>query len=95
MYSDSQGARGNRSEYSQLGAYLVDGRVVVKHSRAVGLMDVLTVGEDNYRCVLDTNGKLRYRPIAKKEAGTKLCRLQTKQQSKAVKPNTHFMMEGQ
>ena len=42
---------------------------------AVGLMDVLTVGEDNYRCVLDTNGKLRYRPIAKKEAGTKLCRV--------------------
>ncbi len=57
---------------------LVDGRVVVKHSRAVGLMDVLTVGEESYRCVLDTNGKLRYRPIAKKEAGTKLCRVTNK-----------------
>ena len=50
----------------------------MKHSRAVGLMDVLTVGEENYRCVLDTNGKLRYRPIAKKEAGTKLCRVTNK-----------------
>ena len=54
---------------------MVDGRVVVDHGRAVGLMDVLTVGDDNYRCILDTNGKLRYRPIPKKEAGTKLCRI--------------------
>ena len=54
---------------------MIDGRVIVDHGRAVGLMDVLTVGEDNYRCVLDTNGKLRYRPIPKKDATTKLCRI--------------------
>ena len=54
---------------------MVDGRVVVKHSRAVGLMDVLTVGDEHYRCVLDTNGKLRYRSITKKAATTKLCRI--------------------
>jgi len=54
---------------------MVDGRVVVDHGRAAGLMDVLTVGDNNYRCVLDTNGKLRYRPISKKEASTKLCRV--------------------
>ena len=57
---------------------LVDGRVVVDHGRAVGLMDVLTVGDDNYRCVLDTNGKLRYRSIPKKEASAKPCRIVNK-----------------
>jgi ribosomal protein S4E len=30
--------------------------------RGVGVMDVLTLGEEHYRCVLDTNGRLRYRP---------------------------------
>ena len=54
---------------------MVDGRVVVDHGRGVGLMDVLTVGDNNYRCILDINGKLRYRPIPKKEASTKLCRI--------------------
>ena len=54
---------------------MVDGRVVDDHGRAVGLMDVLTVGDENYRCILDTNGKLRYRAIPKKEASAKLCRI--------------------
>ena len=31
----------------------VDGRIVKDTRRGVGLMDVLTLGEDNYRCVLD------------------------------------------
>ena len=38
-------------------------------------MDVLTVNDINYRCVLDTNGKLRYREITKKSAETKICRV--------------------
>mgnify|MGYP003322436974 CR=1 FL=1 len=38
---------------------MVDGKVETDRSRGVGLMDVLTVGEENYRCILDTNGKLR------------------------------------
>ena len=35
---------------------LVDGRIETDPLRGVGLMDVLTVGEDNYRCVLDEKG---------------------------------------
>ena len=54
---------------------LVDGKIETDRSRGVGLMDVLTVGEDNFRCVLDTNGKLRYRPITKKSAKSKICRV--------------------
>ena len=47
---------------------LVDGRIETDSGRGVGLMDVLTVGEDHYRCVLDENGKLRYRSISAKDS---------------------------
>ena len=56
----------------------VDGRVVKDTRRGVGIMDVLTLGEDNYRCILDPNGRLRYRPISAKEAGWKVCRIEGK-----------------
>ena len=56
----------------------VDGRVVKDTRRGVGIMDVLTLGEENYRCVLDHNGRLRYRPISAKEAGWKVCRIEGK-----------------
>ena len=51
----------------------VDGRVVKDTRRGVGLMDVLTLGEDNFLCVLDHNGRLQYRPISQKEASWKFC----------------------
>ncbi len=41
-------------------------------------MDVLTLGEENYRCIIDRKGRLRYRPISKKEAETKVCRINGK-----------------
>ena len=53
-------------------------------------MDVLTVGEDSYRCVLDTNGKLRYRPIPKKAAGSKICRVMNKTTIKGGKTQIHL-----
>ncbi|MBL6743653.1 MAG: 30S ribosomal protein S4e [Candidatus Poseidonia sp.] len=56
----------------------VDGRVVKDTRRGVGIMDVLTLGEENYRCILDHNGRLRYRPISAKEAGWKICRIEGK-----------------
>ena len=56
----------------------VDGRVVKDTRRGIGIMDVLTRGEDNYRCILDHNGRLRYRPISAKEAGWKICRIEGK-----------------
>jgi small subunit ribosomal protein S4e len=56
----------------------VDGRVTTDMRRGVGVMDVLTVGENNYRCVLDLNGKLRYNEIPAKEAAQKLCRVDGK-----------------
>ena len=56
----------------------IDGRVCKDVRRGVGFMDVLTLGEDHYRCILDRKGRLRYRPISKKEAETKVCRINGK-----------------
>ena len=60
------------------GAVQIDGRIVRDIRQGVGLMDVLTLGEQNYRCVLDERGKLRYRPISKKDAAWKPCRIENK-----------------
>jgi small subunit ribosomal protein S4e len=57
---------------------LVDGRVTTDMRRGVGIMDVLTVGDEHYRCVLDKNGKLRYASISAKDATHKLCRIDGK-----------------
>ena len=68
----------------------VDGKLETDRARGVGLMDVLTVGEDNYRCVLDTNGKLRYRTIPKKGAESKICRVTGKTTVKGGKTQIHL-----
>ena len=68
----------------------VDGNLESDSGRGVGLMDVLTVGDDNYRCILDTNGKLRYRPIPKKSASTKTCRVTGRSTIKGGKTQVHL-----
>jgi small subunit ribosomal protein S4e len=68
----------------------VDGRIVKDTRRGVGVMDVLTLGEENYRCVLDTNGRLRYRPISAAEAGWKVCRVEGKSTIKGGKTQVHL-----
>ena len=60
------------------GQIKVDGRVVKETRRIVGLMDVLTVGEQNYRCILDLNGRLRYRPIKDVDSSWKIGRIDGK-----------------
>jgi small subunit ribosomal protein S4e len=67
------------------GHALIDGRVCKDVRRGVGLMDVLTLGETNYRCVLDHNGRLRYRTISAAEAGWKVCRIEGKSTIKGGK----------
>tara|TARA_Y100000590_G_C15570936_1_gene958549 strand:+ start:219 stop:917 length:699 start_codon:yes stop_codon:yes gene_type:complete len=69
---------------------MVDGKIETDRARAVGLMDVLTVGDENFRCVLDTNGKLRYRPIAKKASNSKICRVMGKDTIKGGKTQLHL-----
>ena len=63
----------------------IDGRVCKDSRRGVGFMDVLTLGEENYRCIIDQKGRLRYRPISKKEAQTKVCRINGKNTIKGGK----------
>ena len=60
------------------GLAMIDGRVCKETRRGVGLMDVLSLGDNHYRCVLDHNGRLRYRPISADEAGWKVCRIEGK-----------------
>jgi len=67
------------------GNAFIDGRVCKDVRRGVGLMDVLTLGEDNYRCILDHNGRLRYRTISPAEAGWKVCRIESKSTIKGGK----------
>ena len=69
---------------------MVDGRIETDRARGVGLMDVLTVGDSNYRCVLDTNGKLRYRAITKKAANSKICRIMGKTTIKGGVTQVHL-----
>ena len=69
---------------------LVDGKMETDRARGVGLMDVLTVGDENFRCVLDTNGKLRYRPIPKKAASSKICRVMGKTTIKGGSTQIHL-----
>tara|TARA_B110000196_G_scaffold307249_1_gene306660 strand:- start:422 stop:1093 length:672 start_codon:yes stop_codon:yes gene_type:complete len=69
---------------------MVDGRVETALGRGVGLMDVLTVGGNNYRCILDTNGKLRYRPISAKKASSKICRVMGKTTISGGKTQLHL-----
>ncbi|MGY8670132.1 MAG: 30S ribosomal protein S4e [Candidatus Poseidoniales archaeon] len=69
-----------------MGLVKVDGRIVKDVRRGVGLMDVLTIGDDDYRrCILDANGRLRYKPISADEAGFKVCRIENKNTIKGGK----------
>lgn len=68
----------------------IDGRICKDSRRGVGFMDVLTLGEDNYRCIVDQKGILRYRQISKKEAETKVCRINGKTTIKGGKTQLHL-----
>ena len=68
----------------------VDGAIETDIGRGVGLMDVLTVGDVSYKCVLDTNGKLRYSTIPAKEALTKIWRVMGKTTIKGAKTQVHL-----
>ena len=69
---------------------MVDGRIETDGGRGVGLMDVLTVGDNSYRCILDTNGKLRYRAISSKDATSKVCRVMGKNTIRGGRTQLHL-----
>jgi len=68
----------------------IDGRICKDSRRGVGFMDVLTLGDENYRCIVDQKGILRYRQISKKEAETKVCRINGKTTIKGGKTQLHL-----
>ena len=90
---DILGVAHNRREAKQFlhsRPIMVDGKIETALGRGVGLMDVLTVGDNNFRCVLDTNGKLRYRAITSKQASSKICRVMGKTTISGGKTQLHL-----
>lgn len=68
----------------------VDGRVCKDTRRGVGLMDVLSLGDEHFRCMLDANGRLRYVKISSEEASWKLVRVEGKTTLKGGKTQLNF-----
>ena len=68
----------------------VDGRVCKDTRRGVGLMDVLSLGDEHFRCMLDVNGRLRYVKISAEEAAWKLVRIEGKTTIKGGKTQLNF-----
>ncbi len=56
-------------------AVLVDGKIRTDEKFPVGLMDVVTLGEQNFRINLDSMGRLHPDEIKKDEASTKVLRV--------------------
>ena len=63
----------------------VDGRICKDTRRGVGLMDVLSLGDEHFRCMLDLNGRLRYAQISSDEAAWKIARIEGKSTIKGGK----------
>lgn len=72
------------------GSVRIDGRIVRQHDAGVGLMDVLTVGDQHYRCLIDERGNLRYRSIPKDQASWKVCRVEGKTTVKGGRTQVHL-----
>ncbi len=69
------------------GEVVVDGVPRKDHKYALGLMDVLSIPslKKDYRVMFDHRGKLTLVPIASKDAGWKLCRIENKTTLKGKK----------
>ena len=62
----------------------------ILHSKFVNVDGAIETDIVSYKCVLDTNGKLRYRTIPAKEALTKICRVMGKTTIKGAKTQVHL-----
>jgi len=69
------------------GEAIVDGAPRRDHKYALGLMDVLSIPslKKDYRVLFNQRGKLTLVPIASKDAGWKLCRIENKTMLKGKK----------
>mgnify|MGYP001610593160 CR=1 FL=1 len=76
-------------EILNAGAVKVDGHVGKKTGFPVGLMDVLTIGEEHYRVLPGKHG-LYIKRLEKKEAGFKLQKISGKTTIKKGKTQLHF-----
>lgn len=61
----------------------VDGKVVTEPKDPVGLMDVITIGEQHWRVILDSKGKISFKPTS--NPSVKLCQVKNKTKIKGGK----------
>jgi small subunit ribosomal protein S4e len=69
---------------------LVNGKLVKKQKLPVGILDVITIGQDNYRIIVDRKGKLI--PVQIKDAEAKLIlkKVKSKKSLKGKKTQINF-----
>ncbi len=72
------------------GAVSVDGSVIKNDRLPAGLMSVISVGDNDYRILLNTRGKLFLKSLSAKESSIKLCKVISKTTLKGNKLQIGF-----
>jgi small subunit ribosomal protein S4e len=72
------------------GKVSVNGQLVKKQKLPVGILDVITIGKDNYRMIIDTNGKLIPVKIKNDEAKLILKKVSNKTALQGKKTQVNF-----
>ncbi len=72
------------------GKVSVNGKVIKKQKFPVGILDVITIGKDNYRIIINTKGKLIPIKIKNDEAKLLLKRVENKTSLKGKKTQINF-----
>ena len=69
---------------------LIDGKKILDERFPVGLFDVLSIGSQHYRMIINTKGRVMPLPISQQEAGVKVCKVKSKQMIKKGKVQITF-----
>ncbi|MBS3138081.1 30S ribosomal protein S4e [Candidatus Woesearchaeota archaeon] len=69
---------------------LIDGKKMLDERFPVGLFDVLSVGAQHYRMIINSKGRVIPLPISQSEAGMKICKVKSKQLVKNGKTQITF-----
>ncbi|HLC19550.1 MAG TPA: 30S ribosomal protein S4e [Candidatus Nanoarchaeia archaeon] len=69
---------------------LIDGKKMLNERFPIGLFDVLSIGSNHYRMIINSKGRVVPLPITSNEASTKVCKVKSKQLIKKGKMQVTF-----
>lgn len=69
----------------QLNDVLIDKKKIKDVKCSISFMDVITVGENTYRCLFDEKGRITFLKINNNEADRKICKILNKNKTKGGK----------